>query len=638
MSKDLLEGLRFGQREKSEILSSLDSFKFGFEIELHPSEAVDGNDYGDDITFYEYVLEEIERNDYVINSSSMSDFIGAVVDIKGAEEMVELDLFRRMDFLNPSNLDELLAVLPVNSGTSDMFYLELVHGIASTISDIMGSQYNAHFPEIHQYIDDISSRVDKTEILLGHVGSQGISMVDTDETLGLTTPYKNIIQAYKNLVGFFTNRLEIGTLGSFEELDDKTKELVMEYSDEFYRYSDALSTAISDLREYPGYTDEVVFGPDAVLDDHEIIETIKESIEETFGSHETLSTLVSYFSLGDDMGDLVNTMIVEYDLFDDLRDDYDEMIEGNKRNIDTLMAEVGDKLALGVDSIKYEVEADGQYEIISMNPVSGTDIIVHYNDMKKIIDYFIENGMYSDNRSGLHLSISFNDGHSNINKNKFIVLSQIFEMVENDQAMVREYVKDMFKYVKDDITDIIDVIVDSNPDVLVKEIVDYVNYHLRVGNFSTEKFHGINFAQYYTHEGRVELRIFGGIDYEEKIDEYFEKLIRFLHVLKVSSDDTHDKEYYQGMYKIINLVFSRATGVSLADARYRLNRTESLLSKFDMNIYELLDLVKKQEEKFGDVGRKFLDVYRKHRDEKALLLDKTTIDVLTFMLNYKRKS
>ena len=45
-----------------------------------------------------------------------------------------------------------------------------------------------------------------------------------------------------------------------------------------------------------------------------------------------------------------------------------------------------------------------------------------------------------------------------------------------------------------------------------------------------------------------------------------DKLIKFMYILKISSDDTHDTNYYKALVKVTNKVFSKRFGMTIDEA------------------------------------------------------------------------
>lgn len=155
--------------------------------------------------------------------------------------------------------------------------------------------------------------------------------------------------------------------------------------------------------------------------------------------------------------------------------------------------------------------------------------------------------------------------------------------------------------------DIIESMVGSNPSTfsLAKTIID--DMKMNTHGVRHQKYSGINYQGLFTQNGRVELRFFGGEDYNEKIDEYFDILIKFMYVLKVvSDDDGYDKEYYKDMFKITNAAFKKQMDIGILEAYSNIKMCNTILHKMNMVASDHKELIASfQESPFNPLEKEF---------------------------------
>ena len=212
---------------------------------------------------------------------------------------------------------------------------------------------------------------------------------------------------------------------------------------------------------------------------------------------------------------------------------------------DDTTAELPDVVSNNLTAI--EDEHNNQVEVVTdtVNIPTGIAII------EEMFDYIKENGSTSDS-SGMHISISIDDVDS-VNLVKFLILMEMGYIVD-DVFPEREYVNDIDEIFSKTISRKIDdyIFLDKiNYKMSNQEILEKVVTLIKSTSIFDDKYQSIKFGDYEIHNGRIELRFFGGKEYEYRYDEISQHIFRALYVLLVSSNDYKQKEYMKGLYKKI---------------------------------------------------------------------------------------
>lgn len=597
MRKRLIEGLRFGGREKSRIMASLEDFAFGFEIEMNS-----GGSSGDEFeTFQEYIEDLIHNAGLLVSDSETADIATAILDVMGESFIFRYDDLD-LSYINSTLLEDIESILPMNNKTNDMFVVELMHGIIETLID-----NEIVLDEIAEVLADFGER----DLMLGLVTNEDIDVDDEDEKSlsEMFTLYHRILSKLSELISTIPTEIW-PDLPAFNELTDSNKDtLVNFYHDEMEQLV-GLKSTIQELKEHEWYRDTLDFTLGADSSDKQRI--LEKNLDSLFQYSIEFLELLAKVGINNDTHEIISQLI-SVGFFETHRNDYEEQ-STNTIDEDALDDFINDEIEPHLtlsDSVHAVVESDGQIEIISYSPVSGDDIITHYEDMKTIIELLVDKGFQTQDNSGLHLSISFKHGMSGINKNKFIVLSQIFQMIEEDKTMTRNYVDSMYSHLKDNIDGVFSLI--QNPHLeeqsLQASLIEYFEKYIDVASFGVEKYHSINFANFNMQNGRVEMRLFGGVDYQEKLDDYFEKLIKLMYVLQVSTEDTHDAEYYKGMYQIVDMIFHKIYHMTISEARYNYRTIKKLMAKLDLaSMSDLYALVYENKDRLGTIADSLLRI------------------------------
>lgn len=561
--KQLEENVRYGQKEKDVVLKNLNDFKFGFEIEMNPGNGT----IDEDTTFIEYLSER--ELDVTITTSESGDLAALMVDYIIDEDTYDsiYDDSEKFKIFN----DDVISIFDFGDNiTGDMFPFELHYTIIQTIIDMLKENGYDDVGDMQETLsewNDITTEQWKYIILAlrndADVDSHDVKEDDLKELSKLYGIYIDHLNTILSEIDM-SEYVEGGELIPISDMNTEMREEFNDFYDsELRHHVDRLIEISTEIKSNPAYSDELEFSN---IHSDDIVKAIETDIDDLFGNHGlSLKEILKHFDLEDRYDDILSELDSDADLSNtDEYESYRNALEGGDHG--SIFGELSN-----TDNVYYKVEHDGQIEIVTTKPVSGKEILEHYKQMKEIISELSDYGYTADSNSGLHMSISYKNGSTGMNYNKFTVLSDMYKIAEEDGNAVRQFVNDVFRYVNSADDDILDIILDNvrdgtNP---ISDIVNVVENGLKrvrtSGTNDLPKFHGINFADYGSN-GRVELRFFGGDNYDDRLDEYLDKLIKFMYILKISSDDTHDTNYYKALVKVTNKVFSKRFGMTIDEA------------------------------------------------------------------------
>lgn len=205
------------------------------------------------------------------------------------------------------------------------------------------------------------------------------------------------------------------------------------------------------------------------------------------------------------------------------------------------------------DSVKrnlYDIKDEhaNQVEVIT-NHTDPESALYLIDDMFSFIK---QEGSTSDS-SGMHISISTNNDYRSVDLLKFLVLMEAGHIIE-EVFPERQYVENISNILTNKIKTLMwnmalfgDINYQSSNNDIIKIISDKV---LQSDVFK-DKYQSIKFGDYKYLNGRIEMRFFGGADYEYRYDEIQNHLYRALYILMISSTKEFDKVYKKELYKII---------------------------------------------------------------------------------------
>lgn len=575
----LTEGVRYGSTQRNEVLSSLNDFGFGFEIEMNPPDGYD--DDGND-NVYENVHERVFSGEYKISDLVFDDLAQivfyAVRDLSNiSDAFSNSPVKKRKYILNSANIEEMRNIIS-DSDIKDMFPFEYVHALIESLDDLIGDNESLH--SVLEHITEVSDiPVDRFDIIGAIIYTDGVQSdvyenIEESDIDSLINAYTRLVEVLKD--EFFDllpdrmynvdteQRPPASSIKPFTELSDTQKEEMLRvYEDE--AFIENLKIALDDITKNKLYHQNMVFSPMNDSDKQKVIE-----IAFHMNGEDTLQNLLESINLTiEEITDVFDALMEQRRVIDDLivdaeneESDYIGDLEDFFKN--TVLPQLSRQAQKF--SYRTEIEYDEQIEIILDKPVHGEDIMIAFNTMYEIIQKLEGYGFEARNNSGLHMSISYKGGtSSDFNMYKFIILSHVYELVQSNNNMVRRFVNDIYSVVKDNLSEFVSDVADnaiSDDQIALGLIVtDYIEHHLDLNRHMPSvdaKYHGINFNGYNIYDGRVELRFFGGEDYGDKYQEYLDIILRMMYILKVSSENTHDKEYMKTLVRTTNKILKNS--------------------------------------------------------------------------------
>ena len=575
----LTEGVRYGSTQRNEVLSSLNDFGFGFEIELNPPDGYD--DDGND-NVYENVHERVFSDGFVISDLVFDDLAEhvfyAVRDLSNiSDAFSSYNAKNKKSVLNSSNI-ETMKTLATDSGMRDMFPIEYVHALIETLDGLVGDNETLH--SVLKYITELSENpVDRFDVIgaiiyTDEVESDVYEKIEESDVNSLISAYTRLVEVLKDdFFDLLPDRIydvdteqspPASTIKPFTELSDTEKEEILRvYEDE--AFIENLRIALDGITGNKLYHENMDFSP--------LYDSARQKVIEIafyMNGEDTLQNLLESINLTmEEITDVFDALMEQRRVIDDLIDDAENQESDFIGDLeDFFKNSVLPQLSRQAQKFSYrtEIEYDEQIEIILDNPVYGGDIMIAFNTMYEIIQKLEGYGFEARNNSGLHMSISYKGGtSSDFNMYKFIILSHVYDLVQSNNNMVRRFVNDVYSVVKDNlsefVSDVADNAISDDQMALGLIVTDYIEYHLDLNKRMPSvdaKYHGINFNGYNIYDGRVELRFFGGEDYGEKYQEYLDIILRMMYILKVSSENTHDKEYMKTLVRTTNKILKNS--------------------------------------------------------------------------------
>lgn len=588
----LTEGMRYGAKQKNEVLSDLESFGFGIEIEMNPPEdAVSSDNLRvsdvdiDELTDYIYDNPSIP----VENHDSLSLAAAVSNHLDRQHGMYGLDHGGSVLYASNRLYDILSDMLDTNP-TGDMFVREKIHGLAYEMVRHIGQHegdIQVDKNELEGIVNDVNRYIieNVTPITVAHLLKANFDDLEVrdvgsyDDLFNMVDRLKAVVRTgAKMLSSFPESFFEMNDISDYSEVtDDIIEDITQWYSSvEVRNYVTALNQFRDTLPPDMDASTELANHPDesTFTDDVDLIESIIDLMIDDGKDLEDILDELGFTTIGDDSKMIIRQWledepsipdyIIEELHHEDLTD-YPSVIENATQNLSTYF--------------DVKREADGQLEaILPGRGVSGQDIITAFDDAFKLMHYLSDLGFYTAENSGLHISISYKKGAMEFDPLMFAIVSNTYRAVKGSADHVRQYVENLYVFLEDNIKEIawdIESRASSDPQirlgeaipVFVAQYLDDVNFDR--GSYGSAKYKSVNFEHYYTSNGRVELRYFGGEDYENRKKEYFDEMVRAMYALKMSMIDPSTgkgyayKDYLHTLYRMVNKIFTEKYGAGI---------------------------------------------------------------------------
>ena len=187
----------------------------------------------------------------------------------------------------------------------------------------------------------------------------------------------------------------------------------------------------------------------------------------------------------------------------------------------------------GIEYDSIVTEHDDMMEIIT-SKLSLSEGINHIKSMFKFIK---EKEIEVPEMAGLHISISTNKYDlEDFNHVKFLILldSDYIHSVFPEREHVKNY------------NTLIEIMLGNLPSSLLRSESDVKNIEWRImTELDKAKYVTSAIKDYFESDGRIELRFFGGENYNEMYDDIKQQLLRSLLLMEVAYTNLYDKVYYK---------------------------------------------------------------------------------------------
>lgn len=573
-SQRVFEGVKFGDKEKQLVMQNSSDFNVGIEYEFNTehneSKTIDDIiDFRQDVDDY---LRDIRNamDEHDLDSDEIYNEIVIEVlyvnDIADNEGYVLYELYRLFGEVSKVLTD----VNPSDTKTDDMFsseketamfelFVETANQSDIDIEEITELLKRSHDLEIHDFA--LLMRILDLYFTGEFIHGSSDKISDFFDLYNICVQNPDVFSvSEEDLVDGNYSQSDVSFVSElFKQLMSGTLNDAFLNTDNSYDLSGhGFSAGDFDVQEYIDYVEDI------------------ENI-----AHIT-DAMVSDFS------QRVNDGEFEHDM----RDEVVSNVRNTVRHIDRI-----------------EDEHDDMVEVI-------TDLMTLEQSVQNIKDMFdfINNNGQTYDYAGMHISISTNKYDlSDFNIMKFVTLMHIPYILEyfperGHVADLQEIVEKAFsQYVVNDIVGS----VSGNEGMVefIKRLITRVE-----SKINNEKFQSIKFGDYAQLDGRIELRFFGGENYQDEYEKVMNQLLRSLYLMNIAYTDVHDKDYYKQVVKVINKSLADITDFSFSKLYKSLSDIDRVQPIFDsFNYYfdnqelsdEIISLWKKH------FSNDYIDVFKR---------------------------
>ncbi len=301
------------------------------------------------------------------------------------------------------------------------------------------------------------------------------------------------------------------------------------------------------------------------------------SLIQSLTSHEDV---ISWLESNEDLESIIDGLVEFFELLNDIgysefaTPDYTE--EGGHTGVTYEVAMFGDNEnesifnVLENHNVSYDtVTHDGEMVEVITYIMPLDKALVNMQNMFNLIDS--DPTIFTNDTTGLHISISTNKWNRGfIDWNKLVVLMN-YQYIHTVLFPEREHVIDInTKVIQEMRNNMDDVMMITKTSKNIEVLYNRIFVHIiNMERITFNKHQSINASQYNTHHGRIELRHFGGEDYEKRFDEIKNELVRTLAIMDIAYGDMYQQEYTKAKYVYMDDMFEKAYGIG-AGATYRL--------------------------------------------------------------------
>jgi len=544
MSKELFEGIKFGNKEKQFILDHADEYFVGIEYEFnYEGEEVNFDDVIDISQADDEILHDLDKlydNHDMFLEPEYSEYIADYVE--SVHDMDSSVPSKVMDFLTLTTrlVKKIREFQSSDTETQDLFPDDKKASYVILYRDVLKDSVNDE-GEVELY--SIKDIVYNHEINLREMYDicTVLDVYFDGDLFGANSEMmKDFYNFYQSNTLFDERFFNITEITNDEYLDSIDKDEIVDVSDAIEMLSNSsLITTELDI-EHLSYTVE----PDGF----------------SYGDF----TLPDYISYVENYHDVLG---ITRHLVDTARENLEDIIQNYEVNED----EIRDQIP-HIDKIVDE--HDEMIEVIT-EKMDVDEALLNIETMFK----YLQNHRV-ESYAGMHISISSRiHDHDDFNIAKFITIMDIDYISEFFPE--RSHVLDLQEIVIYEIEKVIDKYIltsvlenDSLVDV-VKNLEQYIS-----NTNNKEKFQTINFKDYDILGGRIELRFFGGENYHERYGEIGTHLFRALYLLNFAYTDEYNKEYYKKLSKMANSVVKEKYGFTMS---YLYSSLKAISKRIDLS-------------------------------------------------------
>ena len=529
MNNKLLEGIKFGDKEKALVLKNADDFNVGIEYEMHYRQPLDFHDLASDgYEFLKSRLNDLGVEDdleYIYNAAIDRDEHLSAIMKDSVMLMETAYVIYNFDQLVKKNVRPDIDVDAAFGGYQDellddekapeLFFRALKKEFKDRGMD---------WDQITKVFNDLKaeSPIYEDIVLILDLYYDGELFMDD----GSKSSYADY---FKILSSITSSNGEDGMKGMVDSMANT--EISQPADPEELPHT--MGTINSDTIPYHDY--------DSYRDSREPIETIEDIVLDFFREH-------------------------GHDYIDEISSDESGGIPTEANLADN-----------GVDTLNIETISDdhgNQAEVITKK----MNVIDAFENIDEMFG-FISDHAETSNMSGMHISVSTNEYDlDDFNLMKYVALLDMDHVL--DLFPSRQYVEDLTDIINEEIqTSLTGIIEDqyiSNHGKLssVELIKDLARHAKNI--IDTEKHQSIKFGDYHFLDGRIELRFFGGEDYHTMETEIKHHVLRALYLLNFAYTDEYNNVFYKKLAKMVNNNVKENYGVTISTLVSALNRANKL--------------------------------------------------------------
>lgn len=579
----LVEGVQYGQKQSSWVLSNLDKFRIGLEAELSYKEMdsgdlsnMDSRDLADRYNFD----NSLSINDLVERYDGDADEIKrSVVDVIATNmDEHEVIIARDGDALNPiiRLLNSEDACRMVLDNQSDVEYgtlkivMELIYG---------GSGYSSleeTIKPIYDFSEDYSTYDILDKVLNGKYTVDIQILINELDSLNESLNEHVVVN-------------DDGKLLDETEIDDDAMSEIINYATDLFDSLELLCRFREDyLNLYKGSFRDALFN---AINNGDNFDDYLEPLLDMAGMDTTEF-------VDDVIGDLPSGYNAEPHHFYDVDD------SSGEDNSDAYIEQVQEIIDASGYSSSFKVIPEGgkMIEIITKGEITGDEIEEIYDELFNIIKQLKIQGFTTrdsqddEQGTGMHISISMPSYKGMVDPVKFLLLSNIMELLPEDSRYIRKYVNDIRENFKDRRS--LEILVGSlfsnkfkNNESLSKDYAMILKEWSKLSIEKDVKFQSVNFQHMDTQSGRIEIRMFGGENFDYMKDLMWEETIRSMYALYLASSDTEgDREYLQILNKMANEVIHEIVGMDVSEYFVTLKKIYGMFNSVFPDFQKAIDL------------------------------------------------